>query len=434
MPKKTILTSVQLSPYGVANQVGCRRVSSANDKRLRQLVALIMAQGLAVTAQAQTTSQSPAPAGTPPASADSPSVPAPESLPTNPPSATAESGNPPAKLPDVLVTGSAPDSYKADDVALPKYTEPLRDTPQSITVVPKQVMQDQNSTTLRDVLRNVAGISIAAGEGGSQGDNLTLRGFTARNDIFLDGMRDFGSYYRDPFIFEQVDVLEGPESVMFGRGSTGGIINQETKTPELSPFIAGTLTAGTDLTRRATMDLNEPLPDLGQGAALRLNLMGNDSKVAGRDVGENRRFGIAPSLAFGLGTSTRLTLSYLHESEDDIPDYGIPWYFNGPASVSRENYYGFKDDYLKTNVDMFTAKLEHDVSDSLTLSNQARFANYTRDFRITEPKIDPATTLATPQSAIIVDRNELGGRSTETYLWDQMDATARFNTGFIEHT
>src|SRR5205823_8187685 len=123
-------------------------------------------------------------------------------------------------------------------VPSPKYSEPLRNTPQSISIVPQRVMEAQGATTLRDVLRNVAGISLAAGEGGSQGDNLTIRGFTARNDLFIDGMRDFGSYYRDPFATQEVEVLQGPASVAFGRGSTGGVVNQATKTPGLDRFIA----------------------------------------------------------------------------------------------------------------------------------------------------------------------------------------------------
>ncbi|HVU37529.1 MAG TPA: TonB-dependent siderophore receptor [Opitutales bacterium] len=388
-----------------------------------QLTTLIMAQGLAANAHAQTT----APANNPDGVNASP-----QSLDT---AATAGNSTAPTQLPEVVVVGSdAENSYQAKSVTLPQFSEPLRDTPQSVTVVPKVVMQDQNSMTLRDVLRNVAGISIAAGEGGSQGDNLTLRGFTARNDIFLDGLRDYGSYYRDPFNYEQVDVLSGPESVMFGRGSTGGVINQESKTPEMNPFVEGALTVGTDLTRRATADINEPLPDLAQGAAFRLNLMGHESEVAERDVGRNRRYGIAPSLAFGLGTPTQVSVSYLHQSEDDIPDYGIPWHYNSPANVPRANYYGFQDDYLRTDVDMVTIQVNHDSGDSLSLHDAFRFANYSREFRITEPKLDPSTTPATPGPATIVDRNELGGHSVETFLWNQFDATSRFDTGPIQHT
>ncbi len=147
--------------------------------------------------------------------------------------------------------------------SMPKYAAPLEDIPQTVGIVPQSVMQEQNLTTLRDTLRNVAGISLAAGEGGSQGDNLTIRGFTARNDLFIDGMRDFGSYYRDPFNLQEVEVLQGPSSVTFGRGSTGGVVNQATKTPALTSFVSGDIDAGTDLTRRISADVNTPAKWLG---------------------------------------------------------------------------------------------------------------------------------------------------------------------------
>ena len=324
-------------------------------------------------------------------------------------------------------------------VSLPKFTQSLLETPQSIDVVPQHIIQDQGATTLRDALRNVAGISIAAGEGGAQGDNLTVRGFTARNDIFLDGMRDFGSYYRDPFDMQRVAVLQGPSSVTFGRGSTGGVVNQETKAPQSDALFAGTVDLGTDQTKRITADLDRPLPALGTGTALRLNLMGHDSKFAGRDIAENRRYGVAPSLAFGLGTPTRFTLSYLREGADDTPDYGIPWLFNGPAPVDRRNYYGFEHgNYLKTSVNMGTVKFEHDVNSHMTLRNQARYARYHRDVRITEPQINAATLdpdpLSTPLGQIGVNRNQITVDSTETFLQDQADVIMKFHTGWLRHS
>jgi catecholate siderophore receptor len=350
---------------------------------------------------------------------------------SNAPPATV-STNHTASLPEVVVTGAG-NSYNAQQSALPKLPEPLRDTPQSITVVPRELMDDQHTTTLRDALRNVAGISIAAGEGSSQGDNLTIRGFTARNDIFLDGMRDFGSYYRDPFNLERVEVLEGPSGILFGRGSTGGVVEQDSKTPQLRTFIEGSTSFGTDLTRRGTLDLNEPFPEIGTNAALRLNVMGTDAQVAQRNVAENRRFGVAPTVAFGLGTPTRLTVSYFHQSEADTPDYGVPWLLNTPAPVPRENYYGFRDDYLNTRVDISTIKLEHDFSDDLSLREQARFANYRRDFRITEPQLTN-TSFSTPLDQSYVTRNELGGHSVESYLWDQLDLKAHLEAGPVGDT
>ena len=183
-----------------------------------------------------------------------------------------------------------------------KFTEPLRDTPQTIDIVSQKTMQEQGVTTLRDGLRNVAGISMAAGEGGSQGDNLTIRGFSARNDLYIDGMRDFGSYYRDPFNLDEIEVIQGPESTNFGRGSTGGVVNQATKFPNMNRMFSGTFDGGTDGTRRLTTDFNVPFTALGTQSAFRLNLMGDEGGVAGRPVVNNKRYGIAPSLYFGLGT------------------------------------------------------------------------------------------------------------------------------------
>ena len=137
-------------------------------------------------------------------------------------------------------------SSVTDDVSMTKFTEPLLTTPQSITVMPQFVVKDEGVTTLRDTLRNVPGISLAAGEAGAQGDNLTIRGFTARNDIFLDGIRDFGSYYRDTFNYEQVEALEGPAGIEFGRGSTGGVVNQESKVPTVQQFVHVETQFGTD--------------------------------------------------------------------------------------------------------------------------------------------------------------------------------------------
>ena len=331
----------------------------------------------------------------------------------------------------VDVTGRAPGTV----VSSPKYTEPIRDTPQSIDTVTSDVLADQGATTLRDAARNVAGISLAAGEAGAQGDNLTIRGFTARNDMFIDGMRDFGSYYRDPFNQQEVQVLKGPSSVAFGRGTTGGVLNQATKTPELESFTNGNAMLGTDRTRRATLDVNEPAAIFGNTAAVRLNLMATDAQVAGRDVAENRRYGIAPSLALGLGTPTRANVTYLHQAENDVPDYGIPWLFNAPAPVARNNYYGFADgNFLQTRADIAGAKVQHDFGPNVSITDQARFADYWRNVRITEAQMPAGLTPTTPLDTIDVTRNQIAVNSTETFLQDQFDVTSRFRTGAVDHT
>ncbi|MGA8938430.1 MAG: TonB-dependent receptor [Acidobacteriaceae bacterium] len=351
----------------------------------------------------------------------------------------------------------------SDSLTMSKFTEPVLDTPQTVVEIPKFVLQDEQSHTLLDAVRNVPGISIAAGESGAQGDNLTIRGFTARNDIYLDGIRDFGSYYRDGFNDEQVEVLEGPAGVQFGRGSTGGVINQESKMPAVDKFTRVETQFGTDLTRRVTADINEPLPDLANGAAFRLNMMADEGGVAGRPYDEVRRFGVAPSITFGMNSASRLTVSYFHLTEDDTPDYGLPWFENGLAhGVNRHSYFGFPDEnHLNTNDDILTLKANRvlDSNGEVDVHTIARWANYPRDVQITEPQIcgnvkvstpvggyvsalpmsalNSAQTCAytpeTPASQVTVNRNQIQIKSVEGDLWDQTEVTAHFKVAGIRN-
>lgn len=344
-------------------------------------------------------------------------------------------------------------SSSANSVSLAQFTEALSDVPQTVNVVPQFVMQEQAVTTMRDSLRNVPGISIAAGEAGAQGDNLTIRGFSARNDIFLDGIRDFGSYYRDSFNYDSVEVLQGPASVEFGRGSTGGVVNQEQKQPLLQEAMSGSLQLGTNLMRRVTADVNEPLTTFGSGAAFRLNVVGTQSKVAERDVAETRRFGIAPSIAFGQNSPTRYLVTYLHEGENSTPDYGLPYFLYKLPDVNRRNYYGFaEDNFLRTNPDIVTGKVEHDFHLPVTLRSSLRWANYPRDVRITEPQIPSTPVFSTiggvkmvaclppacfpinyNPSEVQVRRNQIASKSVEDMLWEQTSVTARLKLAHIEN-
>ncbi len=354
---------------------------------------------------------------------------------------------------------------------LQQFPQPLLDTAQTVALVPQYILSEQADTTLRDGLRNVPGISIAAGEGGSQGDSLTIRGFNARNDIYLDGIRDFGSYYRDSFNYAGVDVLEGPASVEFGRGSTGGVVNQETKQPELNRFVVLNGQGGSNDRARGTLDVNVPIAAIPGGTAFRMNVVGEQTGYAGRDVANTQRFGIAPTLAFGLNTHTRAVVSYLHEAENDIPDYGLPYFGTGVAAVPTNTYYGLTgSNYLKTTPDILTGRLEHDFGLHLTVRNTLRWANYPRTFRITEPQVNSAATLSfktpgstattyqgpstvitaqcavtattstscyafnTPLSQVYINRNQINGTSTEDILWDQLSGTYHFNLHHVSNS
>jgi len=335
-------------------------------------------------------------------------------------------------LPEVEVTGEG--SYQADSLSSPKYTGSLLTTPQTAVVITPQAREDEDDTSLRDSLRNVSGISLGAGEGSYQGDNLSIRGFNARSDIFVDGMRDFGSYYRDPFNTENIEVLLGPSSTEFGRGSTGGAINMVTKTPELEGFTAGSAVYGTDNTHRGTLDFNQPIPGLA-GSAFRLNLMGNQSDVTDRNDVDYNRWGVAPSLAFGLGTPTRLTLSYFHQEENDSPDYGIPWINDRPAPVARNTFYGFTDDYFKANVNVGTIVFEHDFNDNLTLHEQLRLGSYHRDLRVTQGQLAVGEDTPPGESLddIQVQRVEIDGVSTERDIDEDINLQWKASAGLFDN-
>ncbi|HEY1141661.1 MAG TPA: TonB-dependent receptor plug domain-containing protein, partial [Lysobacter sp.] len=257
-----------------------------------------------------------------------------------------------------------------------KYTEALIDTPQTITVVTNQVMAEQNLLSLRDVLTTLPGITFGAGEGGGgYGDSITLRGFNASTDITTDGVRDSAQYSRtDTFNVDSVELINGANSVYSGAGSVGGNINLVSKRARSGDFTLLQGSAGTDNYGRVAVDTNQ---ELDNGTAVRLNAMFHRNDVPGRDVEEFERWGIAPSVVFGLGTDTRFTLSYLHQHDDNTPQYGVPYFsaFGGPLpGADPSNYYGYSNlDKQEIDVDMLTGVFEKDIGEASTLRSLARF-------------------------------------------------------------
>jgi catecholate siderophore receptor len=320
-------------------------------------------------------------------------------------------------LDELLVTG-------ARTVDLPLLTQPIIDTPQTITTIPEEVIQLQAATDLRDVLRNDPSVSRHADEDNAQGTNVQIRGFSARNDMYLDGQLDVGSYYRDPFNLEAVEVLTGPSSVLFGRGSTGGAIEQVSKQPRLDEFADGTLSAGTDDLKRITADVNIPVQ---QSSAFRVAGMAQEAGIAGRDVVGTKRVGLAPSFAIGINTATQLTITEFYQRQWDKPDYGVPWIDIGsptdvshPAAVPPGNFYGFRSDYSHVTASVLTASLRSQLTGHSSLRNQIRYAIYDQQYRDAEPGIRPIIALGTPLAGITVTRTERGGRAHQTVLDAQL--------------
>ncbi|MET0535742.1 MAG: TonB-dependent siderophore receptor [Steroidobacter sp.] len=347
--------------------------------------------------------------------------------------------NKPQQLPKISV-GGAENSVKTDVSSSPKYSQPLLDTPQTITVIPATVIRDRAAATLRDVLRNSPGITFQAGEGGGglPGDqNFSMRGSSARNSLFVDGVRDIGSYTRDSFNLQQVEVIKGPTGTMAGRSATSGAIDQVTKTPQLEDAQEYSLGYGSDDYKRVTSDINL---GLGDSMAFRLNAMYHDAEVSNRDVVENKRWGIAPSFALGLGEATRFTASALYVDEDNVPDYGLPWgtltqttasdpshngtfptgAYEATPGVDQSNFYGLKNyDYEDIETKAGTLQLEHDFNQTVTARNVLRYLDSERSSAITAPR---------------PPNRQLQRRDMETEnITNLTDVTLAFQTGGIEH-
>lgn len=359
--------------------------------------------------------------------------------------AKAQTSGEPTQMPAVTSEATVPgQQYKTEQLSSPKYTEPLLDTPQSVTVIPRKLMDEQGVRSLADALRTVPGVTIGAGEGGGpQGDNLRIRGFTANTDIYVDGIRDIGQYARDPFDLDSVEVVKGPNSTYFGRGTTGGYVNQVSKTPRLDTFYNGDVSLGTDMTKRVTADVNHPLDWMN--GAVRLNAMVHDADVAERDYIENKRWGVAPSLALGIGQPTRLNLNYFHLHQNNVPDYGIPVVNNGPganghpAPVDRSNFYGLAD-YQKevTTDDQITLKIEHDFEDAATVRSQVRYS-YDQRYAVVYPPRSPnlvANTVSRNNGTFgQLNNGNLPGRDgANSLLINTTDVTARFKAEDVQLT
>jgi catecholate siderophore receptor len=313
----------------------------------------------------------------------------------------------PNQVSGVVVTAEKANSENAQ-INLGAMSGAVKDTPQSIQIISQKLMQEQKVTSLEQALRNVPGITVAIGEGGVlNGDQFKIRGQSAQDDVYIDGLKDFGAYVRDSFDDQEVQVLKGPSATAFGRGTTGAAINVVSKTPSLKEVYNVDASAGMGDYYRGQIDINHKINDT---TAARLVVMDFSSHTVDRDDGKNERFGIAPSIGFGLGTNTQLTLGYFYQHNNDRPDYGIPLALEGgsvvPAistagvavnelsnafarpitelGINRSNYYGFSADHDITNAHMLTSRFSQRENDWLSFSNDARAGYYTRDFLATQ--------------------------------------------------
>ncbi|MDQ7970510.1 MAG: catecholate siderophore receptor Fiu, partial [Oxalicibacterium faecigallinarum] len=344
-------------------------------------------------------------------------------------------------LPAVNVSGQA-ETYKAEKASSAKFTQPLVDTPQTITVIKKELLQDQGATTLTEALRNTPGVTMTMGENGNTttGDSVFMRGFDTQGSIFVDGIRDLGTITRDVFNMEQVEIVKGPSGSDNGRGAPSGYINLESKKAKADNFTnvsVGMRSAGSI---RATADLNR---QFSENAAFRLNLLSDTGSVEDRDWVKNKSLGIAPSVVFGLNTPTRVTLNFLHVEQRNRPDggipaIGIPGYQPaagvpaGASAVRRSNYYGSANDFNDVDANMLTAFIEHDITPNVTIRNTTRYGLTDQEYNLTGINAVTATVPASP-STWTVSRSRQGKDQRNEILTNQTNVTANLEAGGVKH-
>lgn len=333
--------------------------------------------------------------------------------------------------------------YKVDHVqAGGKFPEKLVDTPKSITVLSKEILEDKGATTLKQAILSTAGVTLGTGEGGNAfGDRFFIRGFDARNDVFIDGVRDSGVSVRENFFTEQVEILRGPGSTFAGRGVAGGAINIVTKqaTTEKSFYNMDT-TFGTDKTKRVVLDVNQVVDST---FAIRAGGLFQDAAVAGRDYVTDNRDGAFVATTWKPTDAIKITTDYIHTELTGLPDFGVPYYRPSTASTAggpfpdfgsnRNNWYGFtKRDFYRVGQDIGTINAEVQITPDLLLSNKIRDSHSTQNYIGTLPE---SPVLATPLSASTLTLNPQSRYQATDVFANQTEATYKFIDGVgFKHT
>jgi len=362
-------------------------------------------------------------------------------------------------MPKVSVAAPEPEETpKVDRVSSPKFTQDLIDTPQTISIVSKEVLQQQGATTLSQALRNTPGVTFLLGENGNTatGDSIFMRGFDTQGSIFIDGIRDLGSVTRDTFNTEQVEIAKGPAGPDYGRGAASGYVNMSSKVPTPESFTGGTASYGTASNGRITGDINHRFE--GSGTAFRVNVMGQDGDVDGRDFIERKGWAVAPSIAFGLESDTRSYFYLLHTEQDNVPDggvttLGLDGFYNRdldpnpppstpplgpprapgvvPEQVDSENYYGYRSDFEQTSGTMFTARFEHDFNDNVSIRNSTRYGRLEQFYILTGVN---AVTIPSPDpDTWTVNRTRQSKFQENTLMTNQTNLTINVATGSVSH-
>lgn len=337
-------------------------------------------------------------------------------------------------------------SVRATETRMGKGQQALRDIPQSVTVVTEKLMDDRNLDTFKEALKNTAGISFLAAEGGEE--DIRLRGFSlqATGDVFVDGVRDPAFYERDTFNLDRLEVLRGSASMLFGRGSTGGAVNQVSKTPRLMDENQLDLTLGSHNHVRVVGDFNK---QTGESAALRLNVMKTQADNNGSGSSLDKE-GIAGAYRWGIGEKDEFQVGLYHLNNNNGMNYGLPWIRSTPTSSALEStvlpldptaYFGAASDYNAGSATHLSASHTHRFSADSELKTQIRKGQYERDqragtVRFANAASQPggqAVSLATFGPNTVINRgNNLKIQDMDT-LHVQSDFSKKFQALGLKH-
>lgn len=325
-------------------------------------------------------------------------------------------------LPTINVTATPVQKYFVkNSTTATKTNTLLRDTPQSISVVSENQIRDTASQSIAEATRYVPGLGFQQGEGNRE--TPVFRGFATTADFFIDGVRDDVQYYRDLYNIERVEVLKGPNGMIFGRSAVGGLINRVSKTPEWQSSVGGSVTLGTDKNRRATVDINQVANDQ---LALRLNGLYENSESY-RDGVEIERAGINPTATFKASDATSVALGYEYFKDDRIADRGIPSYQGKPLKTDRSTFFGnAKLSPVNTELNAFTAVVTHQLNDSAKVTNRTRWSDQDKFYQ----NVFPGAVNAAGTRVSISAYNQATSRES---IFNQTDLNLNFNTGSLQH-
>ena len=322
------------------------------------------------------------------------------------------------------------DTLQAQQTTIGKGNQALRDIPQSVTVFTERLMADRNQDDFREVLRTTSGVTFQAGETGEE--DVRLRGFSLgqAGDIYIDGMKDAPLYERDTFNNDRVEVLKGSASMLFGKGSTGGVVNQVNKAPLLIDQHEAAYTLGSGKEHRLTGDFNFKT---GEDAAFRLNAMVHN---ADNHCAMQKKRGIAPTFSWGVGTRDEFSVGLYYLDIQGRPLYNHPWFqSNGVIvpSLPAKNYYGLNSDYLNSSAQYATLSHIHRFDDNGELKTRLRHGRYERDLWASVIRFGAGTTIDNVNSSTVVTRSPKGRVGVSNLTQLQSDYTNSFQWGGKKH-